>query len=89
MQFDNPKVWQYMSSNSGRDSDKVAVLSLHVAYTEHGTPYCEESNLIIECETMSVWHQTEQDFRNDTPKKWHESFDAGILTVYVGEVIGA
>jgi hypothetical protein len=45
--------------------------------------------MVIECETMSVWHQTEQDFRNDTPKKWYEGFDAGIHTVYVGEVIGA
>ena len=89
MQFDDPKVWQYMGSNSGRDGDKAAALGLHVAYTEHGTPYYEEASLVIECETMSVWHQTEQDFRNDTPKKWYESFDAGIHTVYVGEVIGA
>ena len=89
MQFDDPKVWQYMGSNSGRDGDKAAALGLHVAYTEHGTPYYEEANLVIECETMSVWHQTEQDFRNDTPKKWYDGFDAGIHTVYVGEVLGA
>jgi len=34
-------------------------------------------------------YQTEQDFRNDTPKKWYDGFDAGIHMVYVGEVIGA
>ena len=89
MQFDDPKVWQYMGSNSGRDGDKAAALGLHVAYTEHGTPYYEEANLVIECETMSVWHQTEQDFRNSTPKKWYDGFDAGIHTIYVGEVLGA
>ena len=37
----------------------------------------------------AVWHQTDQDFRNETPKKWYDGFDAGIHTVYVGEVIGA
>ena len=25
----------------------------------------------------------------DTPKKWYDGFEAGIHTVYVGEVIGA
>ena len=37
----------------------------------------------------AVWHQTDQDFRNETPKKWYDGFDAGIHTVYVGEVLGA
>ena len=89
MQFDNPDIWVYMGRNSGRDGDKAAALGLHVAYTEQGTPYYEEANLVIECETMSAWHQTEQDFRNGTPKKWYDGFDAGIHTVYVGEIIGA
>lgn len=89
MQFDDPNVWKYMGSHSGRDSDKAADLGLHVAYTEHGTPYYKEANIVIECETMSAWHQTEKDFRNDTPKKWYDGFEAGIHTVYVGEVIGA
>ena len=89
MQFDDPEIWKYLGSQSGRDGDKAAALGLHVAYTEHGTPYYEEANLVIECETMTAWHQTEQDFRNDTPKKWYDGFDAGIHTVYVGEVIGA
>ena len=89
MEFDNPEVWQYMGKKSGRDGDKAAALGLHVAYTEHGTPYYEEASLVIECETMTAWHQTEKDFRNDTPKKWYDSFEAGIHTVYIGEVIGA
>ena len=89
MQFDDPEIWKYLGSHSGRDGDKAAALGLHVAYTEHGTPYYEEANLVIECETMTAWHQTEQDFRNDTPKKWYDGFDAGIHTVYIGEVIGA
>ena len=89
MLFDNDEVWQYMGRYSGRDGDKAAALGLHTAYTEHGTPYYEEAKMVIECEIMTAWHQTENDFRNDTPKKWYDGFDAGIHTVYIGEVIGA
>jgi flavin reductase (DIM6/NTAB) family NADH-FMN oxidoreductase RutF len=89
MQFDDPEVAKYMGSHSGRDGDKAAALGLHVAYTEHGTPYYEEASTVIECETMTAWHQTEADFRNDTPRQWYKGFEAGIHTVYIGEVIGA
>lgn len=89
MQFDDPEVAKYMGSHSGRDGDKAAALGLHVAYTEHGTPYYEEAITVIECETMTAWHQTEADFRNDTPRQWYNGFEAGIHTVYIGEVIGA
>ena len=67
MEFDDPKVWQYMGKYSGRDGDKAAALGLHVAYTEHGTPYYLEAKTVIECETMTAWHQTADDFRNATP----------------------
>ena len=89
MQFDDPEVAKYMGSHSGRDGDKAAARGLHVAYTEHGTPYYEEATTVIECETMTAWHQTEADFRNDTPRQWYNGFEAGIHTVYIGEVIGA
>lgn len=89
MQFDDPAIWKYMGTKSGRDGDKAAALNLHVAYTEHGTPYYEEASMVIECETMTAWHQTEQDFRNNTPKEWYSNFDAGIHTIYIGEIIGA
>ncbi len=89
MQFDDPEVAKYMGSHSGRDGDKAAALGLHVAYTEHGTPYYEEATTVIECETMTAWHQTEADFRNDTPRQWYNGFEAGIHTIYIGEVIGA
>ncbi len=89
MQFDDPEVAKYMGSHSGRDGDKAAALGLHVAYTEHGTPYYEEATTVIECENMTAWHQTEADFRNDTPRQWYNGFEAGIHTVYIGEVIGA
>ena len=89
MQFDNPEVWQYMGKYSGRDGDKAKALGLHVAYTANGTPYYEEASMVIECETMTAWHQTEADFRNNTPKEFYDGFEAGIHTVYIGEVISA
>ena len=89
MQFDDPEVWQYMGSHSGRDEDKDAALGLHVTYTEHGTPYYEEASLVIECETMTAWHQAETDFRNKTPREQYGESKSGIHTVYIGEVIGA
>ena len=89
MQFDDPKIARYMGSHSGRDGDKAAALGLHVAYTKHGTPYYEEASAVIECETMTAWHQTEADFRSETPRRWYKGFEAGIHTVYIGEVLGA
>lgn len=89
MQFDNPEVAKYMGSHSGRDGDKAQALGLHTAYTKNGTPYYLEASSVIECEIMTAWHQTEADFRNDTPRMWYNGFEAGIHTVYIGEVIGA
>ena len=89
MEFDDPEIWKYMGKNSGRDVDKAKALGLHVAYTDNGTPYYEEAKLVIECETMTAWHQTEKDFRNNTPKEWYDGFEAGVHTVYIGEVLGA
>ncbi len=89
MHFSDPKIAKYLGSHSGRDGDKAAALGLHVAYTKHGTPYYTEADLVIECETMTAWHQTPTDFRNDTPKKWYADFSAGVHAIYIGEVIGA
>lgn len=96
MEFDDPAVWQFFGKRSGREfadstvaDPKAAAMGLHVAYTENGTPYYEEASLVIECETMTAWHQTESDFRNATPREWYDGFAAGIHTVYIGEVLGA
>lgn len=96
MLFDDPEVWRFFGKRSGREfadstvaDPKAAAAGLHVAYTENGTPYYEEASLVIECETMTAWHQTAADFRNATPKEWYDGFEAGIHAVYIGEVIGA
>ena len=41
-----------MGSHSGRDGDKAKALGLHTLYTEHGTPYYAEADMVIECEMM-------------------------------------
>lgn len=98
MQFDDPKVWQFMGKRSGREfqddtptlpDPKAAALGLTLAYTPNGTPYYKEATMVIECETMTAWHQSAADFRNSTPKEWYDGFEAGIHTVYIGEVLGA
>lgn len=89
MEFDDLKVIEYMGRKSGRDGDKAAALGLHVAYTKNGTPYFKEAKSIIECEIMTVFHQTRDDFRNGTPREAYKNFAPGIHAVYIAEVIGA
>jgi flavin reductase (DIM6/NTAB) family NADH-FMN oxidoreductase RutF len=89
MEFDDLKVIDYMGSKSGRDGDKAAALGLHVAYTKNGTPYFKEAKSIIECEIMTVFHQTGSDFRNGTPGEAYKNFAPGIHAAYIAEVIGA
>lgn len=89
MEFDDPKIAQFMGTKSGRDLDKAKALGLHVAYTKHGTPYFLEAKSVIECEIMSTFHQSEKDFRNNTPKQLYgTTLTAGVHTVYIGEVLG-
>ena len=89
MEFDDPQIAKYMGSHSGRDVDKAKALNLHVAYTPGGTPYFKEAKSVIECEVLTAFHQTEKDFRSETPGKFYKNFPAGVHTVYIGEVIGA
>ncbi|MFA6726630.1 MAG: flavin reductase family protein [Prevotella sp.] len=89
MDFDDPKIAEYLGSHSGRDGDKDKALGLHVAYTKNGTPYYKEATTVIECEIMYSDDFKEEKFRNDVPKKMYKNFPAGIHTMYLGEVVGA
>lgn len=89
MKFDSIEIPRYLGTHSGRDGDKAKELGLHVAYTEHGTPYYEEASMVIECETMTSWKVDPERFRNGTSAKWYEGFTAGYHTAFVGQVIGA
>ena len=89
MEFDDPNIPRYLGTHSGRDGDKTEALGLHVAYTEKGTPYYTEAKMVIECEIMTVFHQTADDFRAEHMSSFYEHFSAGIHTVYFGKVVGA
>lgn len=91
MAFDveQSKVLDYMGRESGRDGDKAAALGLHTAYTENGTPYYTEANLVIECKIMYAAPFDPQYFKSDVPKNRYSNFSAGLHTMYIGEVVNA
>ena len=91
MAFDveHSKVLDYMGRNSGRDGDKAEALGLHTAYTENGTPYYTEADLVIECKTMYAAPFDPQYFKNDVPQRMYSNFPAGLHTMYIGEVVNA
>ena len=89
MTFSDPKIAEFMGKHSGRDTDKTKALGLHVAYTENGTPYFTEANLVLECEIMYGEKLSEKAFRNHIPKDLYADFPAGIHSMYMGEVVSA
>lgn len=88
MYFNDGKVLQYMGSHSGRDGDKAAALGLHVAYTENGTPYYEEAELVLECRLLYKAPFEQKSFMTDLPKKYYAKGEANHH-LYIGEVVNA
>lgn len=89
MHFADDHINEYLGQHSGRDGDKAQALGLHLAYTEHGTPYYKEADLVMECELMYAAPIREEGFRNAVPQNMYARFPAGIHTQYMGEIIGA
>ena len=91
MAFDvaHSNVLNYMGRQSGRDGDKAKALGLHTAYTENGTPYYTEAEMVIECRIMYAAPFDPQYFKSDAPKNMYRNFPAGIHTMYIGEVVNA
>ena len=85
---DRKDVLEYMGTHSGRDGDKAAALGLHVAYTEHGTPYYLEAREVYECEIM---YRDQFDSRGfeEIPRKRYENFPAGVHHEYIGKIVSA
>jgi flavin reductase (DIM6/NTAB) family NADH-FMN oxidoreductase RutF len=91
MAFDKEKqanILDYMGRNSGRDGDKAAALGLHLAYTERGTPYYEEAEMVLECEMMYSAPFDPAGMR-DVPQKLYSNFPAGVHTMYIGRIVSA
>jgi flavin reductase (DIM6/NTAB) family NADH-FMN oxidoreductase RutF len=90
MTFDksHQNILEYMGSHSGRDGDKAKALGLHTLYTEHGTPYYAEADMVIECEMMYDKPFDPSGFK-EVPKKLYANFPAGIHSMYIGRVVKA
>ena len=91
MAFDKEKqanVLAYMGTHSGRDGDKAAALGLHLAYTDNGTPYYEEAQLVLECEIMYS-SPFDPAGMKEVPSKLYANFPAGVHTMYIGRIVRA
>lgn len=90
MHFADTKILDYMGTHSGRDGDKAKELGLHTLYTENGTPYYAEADLVLECRKMYDGHQFDSTkFCQDAPKEFYANFPAGIHYFYIGDVVNA
>lgn len=90
MAFDkeDARILGYMGTHSGRDGDKAAHLGLHTLYTENGTPYYEEAELVLECKILYRAPFLKEGM-NEEVRKFYENFDAGVHHMYIGNVVGA
>ena len=91
MAFDvaHSNVLTYMGRQSGRDGDKAKALGLHTAYTENGTPYYTEAEMVIECRIIYAAPFDPKYYKSDAPKNMYRNFPAGVHTMYIGEVVNA
>ena len=91
MAFDvaHSNVLTYMGRQSGRDGDKAKAQGLHTAYTENGTPYYTEAEMVIECRIMYAAPFDPKYYKSDAPKNMYRNFPAGVHTMYIGEVVNA
>lgn len=78
----------YMGTHSGRDGDKAAHLGLHTLYTENGTPYYEEAELVLECKVLYRAPFLKEGM-SDEVKEFYGNFGAGVHHMYIGNVVGA
>ena len=90
MAFDkeDARILGYMGTHSGRDGDKAKHLGLHTLYTEHGTPYYEEAEMVLECKTIYKAPFL-TDGMCEEVQKFYENFDAGVHNMYIGNIVGA
>lgn len=78
----------YMGSHSGRDGNKAEAMNLHTKFTQNGTPYFEEADLVIECRKIYSNQLNKAGF-GDIPTQRYENSNSGIHHMYVGEVVSA
>lgn len=83
-------ILRYMGHHSGRDGDKAAALGLHTLYTDNGTPYYAEADLVLECRLLYAAPFDSAAFKDDVPREHYaKRGKAGLHTMYIGEVVRA
>lgn len=85
---EDARILGYMGTHSGRDGDKAKHLGLHTLYTENGTPYYEEAELVLECKTIYKAPLLKEGMCEEV-QKFYENFDAGVHHQYIGNIVGA
>ncbi|MCH5229449.1 MAG: flavin reductase [Muribaculaceae bacterium] len=85
---EDARILGYMGTHSGRDGDKAKHLGLHTLYTEHGAPYYEEAQIVLECQTIYKAPFITEGMSEEV-KKFYENFDAGVHHMYIGNIVGA
>lgn len=90
MQFgpDRSDVPAYMGSHSGRDGDKAAALGLHTLYTENGTPYYAEADLVLECELLYRYQFLPEGMAPDI-QTFYRDYTSGVHHQYIGKIVKA
>lgn len=89
MEFADEKILDYMGHTSGRDADKAKEMGLTLAYTENGTPYYEEAEMVIECKMMAKDNFNAKNFMDDAPFEFEDDKTRSSYFYYVGKVVNA
>lgn len=70
---------------SGRDCDKIKESGLSAIFTDNGTPYFKEANLVFECRKFYRSNINDGEFiENTIPEKWYKN--EGVHTMFIGEI---
>lgn len=98
----SPKQQEKNDSTMNKNNNELTAFNVQKEFQKNGFDWFTENLILCSGDTsrnnaMTIgWGgignylgHDRPDFRNDTPKKWYDGFDAGIHTVYIGEVIGA
>ena len=74
----------YMGTHSGKDVDKVKGSGLTVKYTELGTPYYDEANLVIECKIIYKDKIDKEQALEDVKQMY---VDSPYHSMIIGEIV--
>ena len=74
----------FCGSKSGRNVDKVKETGLVSEFTENGTPYFKQADMVIECKKLFIRDMKEDDFIDKDLLKHYDGTD--YHRMYIGEI---